>query len=75
MEDLTIASFAYLRFPLLLAAAAFLLGAIGTFRFAGQRAFFATALMAVVFFQAARIAMADFDPYLSSRLLAETLKA
>jgi hypothetical protein len=31
-------------------------------------------LMAVVFFQAARIAMADFDPYLSSRPLAEALK-
>jgi 4-amino-4-deoxy-L-arabinose transferase-like glycosyltransferase len=74
MEDLTIASFAYLRLPLLLAAVAFLLGAIGTFRATGRRAFFATALMAVVFFQAARIAMADFDPYLSSRPLAEALR-
>lgn len=74
MEDLTIASFAYLRLPLLVAAAAFLLGAIGTFRALGQRAFLATALMAIVFFQAARIAMAAFDPYLSSRPLAETLK-
>jgi 4-amino-4-deoxy-L-arabinose transferase-like glycosyltransferase len=74
MEDLTIASFAYLRLPLLLAAGAFLLGAIGTFRATGRRAFFATALMSIVFFQAARIAMADFDPYLSSRPLAEALK-
>jgi 4-amino-4-deoxy-L-arabinose transferase-like glycosyltransferase len=74
MQDLTIASFAYLRLPLILAAGAFLLGAIGTFRATGRRAFFATALMAVVFFQAARIAMADFDPYLSSRPLAEALK-
>lgn len=74
MEDLTIASFAYLRLPLLLAAAAFLLGAIGTFRATGQRAFFATVVMAIVFFQAARIAMADFDPYLSSRPLAEALQ-
>ncbi len=74
MEDLTIASFAYLRFPLLLAAAAFAIGAIGTVRASDRRAFVATAVMAVVFFQAARIAMADFDPYLSSRPLAEALK-
>jgi hypothetical protein len=74
MQDLTIASFAYLRLPLLLAAAAFLLGAAGTFRANGRRAFFATVLMAIVFFQAARIAMADFNPYLSSRPLAEALR-
>jgi len=74
MEDLTIASFAYLRFPLLLAAIAFLLGAAGTFRATGQRAFLATALMAILFFQAARTAMAAFDPFLSSRPLAEALR-
>lgn len=74
MEDLTIASFAYLRLPLLVAAIAFLLGAAGTFRAKGQRAFLAVALMAILFFQAARIAMAAFDPYLSSRSLAETLR-
>ncbi|HWE48751.1 MAG TPA: glycosyltransferase family 39 protein [Bryobacteraceae bacterium] len=73
MEDLTIASFAYLRIPLLLAALAFLLGAAGTFRALGQRAFLASALMAILFFQAARVAMAAFDPYLSSRPLAEAL--
>ena len=73
MEDLTIASFAYLRLPLLMAAIAFLVGAAGTFRATGQRAFLAVALMAVLFFQAARIAMAAFDPYLSSRPLAESL--
>ena len=73
MEDLTIASFAYLRLPLLLAAIAFLIGAAGTFRFVGQRAFLATALMAILFFQAARLAMAAFDPFLSSRPLAEAL--
>jgi 4-amino-4-deoxy-L-arabinose transferase-like glycosyltransferase len=73
MEDLTIASFAYLRLPLLVAALAFALGATGTFRAIGQRAFLATALMAILFFQAARIAMAEFDPYLSSRPLAEAL--
>ena len=73
MEDLTLASFAYLRIPLVLAAIAFLLGAAGTFRKSGQRAFLATALMAIIFFQAARVAMAAFDPYLSSRPLAEAL--
>ena len=40
----------------------------------GRRAFLATVLMAVLFFQAARIAMAAFDHYLSSRPLAETLR-
>jgi len=73
MQDLTIASFAYLRLPLLIAAAAFLIGAAGTFRSKARRAFLSTALMAIVFFQAARIAMAAFDPYLSSRPLAEAL--
>jgi 4-amino-4-deoxy-L-arabinose transferase-like glycosyltransferase len=73
MEDLTIASFAYLRVPLLVAAFAFLVGAAGTFRSRGQRAFLAIALMAILFFQASRIAMAAFDPYLSSRPLAEAL--
>ncbi|HTB17296.1 MAG TPA: glycosyltransferase family 39 protein [Bryobacteraceae bacterium] len=73
MEDLTIASFAYLRLPLMVAAIAFLLGAAGTFRAQGQRAFLAIALMAILFFQAARIAMAAFDPFLSSRPLAEKL--
>jgi hypothetical protein len=68
-------SFAYLRLPLLLAALAFLLGAFGTFRAPGQRAFLAISLMAILFFQAARIAMAAFDPYLSSRPLAEGCSA
>jgi len=73
MEDLTIASFAYLRLPLLVAALAFFLGAAGTFRATGQRAFLAISLMAILFFQAARIAMAAFDPFLSSRPLANAL--
>jgi hypothetical protein len=73
MEDLTIGSFAYLRLPLLVAAVAFLIGAAGTLRALGQRAFLAIALMAILFFQAARIAMAAFDPFLSSRPLAEAL--
>jgi len=73
IEDLTLASFAYLRAPLLVAAIAFLTGAVGTFFFGGQRAFFAGAMMAVLFFQAARMALVVFDPYMSSRPLAEAL--
>lgn len=73
MEDLTIDSFAYLRVPLLLATAAFFIGAVGAFRSAGTRAFLAAAVMMVVFFHAARLAMVVFDPYLSSRPLARAL--
>jgi 4-amino-4-deoxy-L-arabinose transferase-like glycosyltransferase len=73
MEDLTIESFAYLRVPLLVAAGAFLIGAVGAFRSAGLRAFLSAALMMVLFFHAARMAMVVFDPYLSSRPLAEAL--
>ncbi|MBV8843925.1 MAG: hypothetical protein JO307_14040 [Bryobacterales bacterium] len=73
MEDLTLKSFAYLRVPLLAAALAFLIGGIGTLRATGQKAFLAAAIGAVVFFQAARMALVVFDPYLSSRPLADTL--
>ncbi|MGA7917354.1 MAG: glycosyltransferase family 39 protein [Candidatus Acidiferrales bacterium] len=73
MLDLTLPSFAYLRIPLLIAAIAALLGAVGNFRAAGVRAFFAAALMMVLFLHAARLAMVVFDPYLSSRPLAEAL--
>ena len=73
IEDLNLRSFAYLRGPLLGAAIAFLLGAAGTLRWTGRRAFLAAAVMAVLFFQAARSAMVVFDPTLSSRPLAEAL--
>ena len=73
MEDLTLNSFAYLRAPLLLAALACLIGAAGTLRATGQKAFLAGAVMAVLFFQAARMALVVFDPYMSSRPLAEAL--
>jgi 4-amino-4-deoxy-L-arabinose transferase-like glycosyltransferase len=74
MEDLTLQSFAYLRGPLLLAGAAFLIGAAGTFRYNGRKAFLAAGIMMVVFFQAARSALVTFDPYLSSRPLARALE-
>jgi 4-amino-4-deoxy-L-arabinose transferase-like glycosyltransferase len=73
MEDLTLDSFAYLRLPLAIAGVAFLIGAIGCLRAAGERAFLAAALMMVLFFHAARLAMITFDPYLSSRTLATSL--
>jgi hypothetical protein len=73
MQDLTLASFAYLRTPLLVAAIAFCLGALAIWIFAGQRAFLAAALMMILFFHAARLAMAEFDPFMSSRPLAEAL--
>ncbi len=73
MEDLTLQSFAYLRLPLGLAALSFCIGAIGTLFLRGQRAFLAAAFMMVLFFQAARLAMVAFDPFLSSRPLAEAL--
>ena len=73
MQDLTLASFAYLRVPLLIATIAFAVGALGSWRFSGQSAFLAAALMMILFLHAARLAMAVFDPYLSSRPLAEAI--
>ncbi len=74
MTDLTLAAFAYLRAPLALAGIAFLIGAVGAWRLRGRTAVFALAIMMVLFFQAARLALVAFDPYLSSRPLAEALK-
>ena len=74
MQDLTLRSFAYLRLPLVIAGVAFVIGAIGAWRLRGERALVAMALMMVIFFQAARLALVTFDPYLSSRPIAEALK-
>ena len=73
MADLTLNAFAYLRVPVLLAAVAFLVGAFGAWRFRHVRLALALAAMMVLFFHAARMAMVVFDPYLSSRPLAEAL--
>jgi 4-amino-4-deoxy-L-arabinose transferase-like glycosyltransferase len=73
MLDLTVDSFAYLRFPLFLAAVAFLIGALANLRLSGSRVFLMTGLMMVLFFHAARLALIVFDPYLSSRTLAVAL--
>jgi hypothetical protein len=75
MEDLTLKSFAYLRVPLALAAASFLIGAVGTVRTTSKKVYVTVAIMMVIFFHAARLAMIDFDPYLSSRPLVKNLQA
>jgi 4-amino-4-deoxy-L-arabinose transferase-like glycosyltransferase len=74
MADLTLTSFAYLRTPLALAALAFAGGAVGLWFLRSRRAYLSLAVMMVVFLHAARLAMVTFDPYLSSRPLAEALK-
>jgi 4-amino-4-deoxy-L-arabinose transferase-like glycosyltransferase len=74
MEDLTLDSFAYLRLPLAVAAVAFVIGGISTLRAARNKAYLGIAIMMVVFFHAARLAMVTFDPYLSSRPLINALE-
>jgi 4-amino-4-deoxy-L-arabinose transferase-like glycosyltransferase len=74
MQDLTIESFAYLRGPLIVAGIAFLIGAAGAWKLRGQAALLSLAAMMALFFQAARMALVTFDPYMSSRPLADTLK-
>ena len=71
IRDLTLPAFAYLRWPLLVAGFAFLIGAVGTFW--PRRSIAAIAVMMVLFFHAARLALVVFDPFLSSRPLAEAL--
>lgn len=78
MFDLTLASFAYLRLPLVVAGAAFAVGAIAAWRRQTTRAgtpvpLVALTVMMVLFYHAARLALVVFDPYLSSRPLAEAL--
>ena len=73
MGDLTLQSFAYLKLPLLIAGIAFLAGTISVLTMKSRRVYLAIALMMVLFFQAARNALVVFDPYLSSRPLAEAL--
>ena len=73
MADLTFAAFAYLRLPLAIAGVATLVGAAGAWFLPYRRAVWALALMMVLFFQAARAALVVFDPYLSTRPLAEAL--
>ncbi len=79
MNDLTVKAFAYLRLPLTVAGAAFAIGAAGAWRGAAGKwsrgivPLAALAAMMVLFFHAARLALVVFDPYMSSRPLAEAL--
>jgi hypothetical protein len=73
MGDLTIRSFAYLRLPLAIAGLAVLIGALGGWFLRGQKAALAFAIMMTLFYQAARLALIAFDPYLGSEPLAEAL--
>jgi 4-amino-4-deoxy-L-arabinose transferase-like glycosyltransferase len=72
--DLTLNSFAYLRAPLAVAGLAFVGGAVLLLVFRKGRALFVLAGMMLLFFQAARMAMVTFDPYLSTRPLATALQ-
>lgn len=72
MGDLTLNSFAYLKWPLLIAVIAFAIGSAGTLLRASKARWFLV-LMMLLFTHAARTALIAFDPYLSSRPLAEAL--
>lgn len=77
MGDLTLNAFAYLKLPLGLASAAFLICALAICFFrkdTGRIAIGITASM-ILFFQAARIALVRFDSYLGSYPLAQKLLA
>jgi len=71
MGDLTIASFAYLKVPLLVAGLAFAIGAVASWR----RSMAGAVMMMIPFFHAGRLALVTFDPYLGSRPIAEALNA
>lgn len=73
MGDLTLHSFAYLRLPLVVAGMAFFIAAAACWLWRGARMHSALAASMVLFFHAARLAMVVFDPYMSSRALAEAL--
>jgi 4-amino-4-deoxy-L-arabinose transferase-like glycosyltransferase len=74
LGDLTIRSFAYLRVPLAVAACALAIGVFGLARARGTAATAVVlAVVMVIFVQAARLALVSFDPYLSSKPLADAL--
>jgi 4-amino-4-deoxy-L-arabinose transferase-like glycosyltransferase len=70
MGDLTLASFAYLKLPLLIAGLAMFIGSTA-WRLREQPGLLAMALAMLTLFHAARLALVAFDPYLGSRALAE----
>lgn len=74
MQDLTVEAFAYLRLPLAIAGLALFFGAVCGWTFPDRRCYPGFALMMVLLVHAARLAMVTFDPYLSSKPLAEALR-
>ncbi len=75
MGDLTLAAFAYLRLPLAIAACACAVCALGPLLTRKRTAATVATLSVgmILFFQAARIALIRFDPYLGSYPLATRL--
>ena len=76
MLDLRLAAFAFLKLPLALAALAFGMASVALLIWKNR---FRTALLAlavcmIIFLQAARVALIDFDPYLGSYPLAVALE-
>lgn len=74
-QDLTLNSMAWLRVPLIVAFIAFMLGAVGTWLRNGRYAVLALAVMMLLFFNAARLALVTLNPYFGSRPLAEALQS
>ena len=73
MGDLTLRSFAYLRLPLLLAGLGFFVCAALSWKGAAERAPLALVVMMILLTQGARMALVVFDPYLSSKPLADAI--
>ena len=74
--DLTQGAFAFLKLPLALAAAAFGSASLALWLWRSdlRKMVLALAICMIVFLQAARIALVDFDPYLGSYPLAVALE-
>lgn len=73
-SDLTISAMAYLKAPLALAGLAAVVGCLGAWWGKGRAQYLALAVMMVLFFHAARLALVAFDPYMGSRPLAEAIR-
>lgn len=75
MADLTLAAFAFMKAPLALAAIAFGFCLVGGWfgRHSAEKMAAVLCVGMIVFFQAARIALVRFDPYLGSYPLAQRL--
>ncbi|HEX8893235.1 MAG TPA: hypothetical protein VF783_07920 [Terriglobales bacterium] len=76
MLDLRLAAFAFLKLPLALAALAFGMASVALLIWKNRlrTAMLALAVCMIIFLQAARIALIDFDPYLGSYPLAVALE-